>query len=159
MTIKVGSSAFEQDNPMPRRHAYRPEGDNISPPLEWSNLPAGTKELALICDDPDAPGGTWVHWVMYKIPADAGRLAEGVAAKERLDSPKGSVQGTNSFREIGYGGPMPPRGHGVHHYHFRVYALSAEMEYQKGMDADALRKAMNGHVLAQGDLVGTYKRI
>lgn len=135
----------------------------MSPPLVWSNLPKGTKELALICDDPDAPRKTpWVHWVIYKIPAKATGLLEGVPREKQLKQPAGAVQGLNSWDDnnVGYRGPMPPVGHGPHHYHFKLYALDAPLDasVKAGLDKDGLLKAMQGHILAQGELIGTYER-
>ena len=157
MGIEITSDAFAAGQAVPR--PYTGDGDDRSPPLRWAGVPAGTKELALIVEDPDAPQAEpWVHWVLYKIPADAPGLPEGVAKREAPPSPAGAVQGRNSFGRIGYGGPAPPRGHGTHHYHFRLFALDEPLEVRPGLDAAALRSAMSGHVLAEGDLVGTYRR-
>ncbi len=151
------SEAFSQNQTVPRKHTD--DGDDISPPLTWSDLPEGTKELALIMDDPDAPRPEpWVHWVLYGIPADARSLPEGVPTSARVSSPAGALQGKNSFGNLGYGGPAPPRGHGVHHYHFKLYALDLELNLEPGATKEALLKAMQGHILAQGELVGTYQR-
>lgn len=149
MTITVQSSGFAAGERIPEK--YTGEGLDVSPPLSWSGIPAGTKEIALICDDPDAPTPKpWVHWVAYKIPPDSGGLAEGSAGD--------AVEGKNDFGRIGYGGPMPPPGHGVHHYYFKTYALDTELGLKPGASKDQLLKAMEGHVLAQGELVGTYER-
>jgi Raf kinase inhibitor-like YbhB/YbcL family protein len=159
MTITVTSSAFEPGAPIPKK--YSGEGANISPPLAWSGLPEKTKELALICDDPDAPRGTWVHWVIYKIPAAATSLPEAVAREPRPKEPAGAVQGVNSWpkgENTGYGGPMPPPGHGTHHYHFKLYALDQPVAVEPGLDKNGLLAAMKGHILAEGQLIGTYKR-
>lgn len=160
MTITLTSTAFANGEKIPTRHTA--DGEDLSPPLSWSNLPDGTKELALICDDPDAPTPEpWVHWVIYKIPSDTASLSEGISNDERLDQPRGAVQGKNSFPKgatIGYRGPAPPPGHGVHHYHFKLYAVDTELKLDPGADKAALLKAMNGHILAQGELVGTYER-
>jgi Raf kinase inhibitor-like YbhB/YbcL family protein len=149
MAIQIQSPAFAPNGPIPKQHTG--EGRDVSPPLSWTGLPAGTKELALICDDPDAPGREpWVHWVLYKLrPATTG-LAAGESA--------GGVAGTNSWATPGWRGPMPPPGHGVHHYHFRLYALDAELDAGAGLSKSKLLQAMAGHVLAQGELVGTYER-
>jgi Raf kinase inhibitor-like YbhB/YbcL family protein len=160
MTIQVSSPAFAQGHVIPKKHTG--EGADVSPPLSWSNLPEKTKELALICDDPDAPGSEpWVHWVIYKIPADAKGLPEGVPRRSRLKEPVGAVQGKNSWSDgdvIGYRGPLPPPGHGVHHYHFKLYALDAPLGAEPGLEKRALLEKMEGHVLAEGELMGTYQR-
>jgi Raf kinase inhibitor-like YbhB/YbcL family protein len=157
MAIKITSAAFEAGGPIPAKHTS--EGADVSPLLSWTGTPGATKELALICDDPDAPQPTpWVHWVIYKIPAATASLPEGVATGERLASPAGAVQGKNSWGTIGYQGPEPPKGHGVHHYHFRIYALDTALDAKPGLDKDQLLAAMEGHILATGEVVGTYER-
>jgi Raf kinase inhibitor-like YbhB/YbcL family protein len=149
MAIQVSSSAFDQGSVIPTR--YTGEGQDVSPALNWSALPEGTREIALVCDDPDAPRpAPWVHWVLYKIPANRTGLPEGDA--------EGAFEGENDFGRRGYGGPMPPKGHGVHHYHFKVYALEAELEAVAGLTKDQLLEVMEGHVLDEGELVGTYER-
>ena len=118
----------------------------------WEGMPDETKEIALICDDPDAPTpDPWVHWVVYKIPADVMGFREGSTQGEVLE-------GKNDFGTLGYGGPMPPRGHGVHRYYFKVYALDAELEVAAGLTKEQLLEAIKGHVLDEGELVGTYER-
>lgn len=161
MKIEVTSTAFGPGKPIPKK--YTGEGQDVSPPLAWSAVPEGTKEIALICDDPDAPTPQpWVHWVIYKIPAEAGGLPEGIARTASLSQPAGALQGTNSWPEgqnnIGYRGPMPPPGHGVHHYHFKLYALDAPLSVAPGLDKSGLLRAMDRHVLAEGVLTGTYER-
>ena len=157
MTIHVTSSAFAQGHAIPKK--YTGEGADVSPLLAWTNLPASTKELALICDDPDAPRAEpWVHWVIYKIPATANGLPEAVPSKSRLKEPAGAVQGKGTSGAIGYHGPMPPVGHGVHHYHFKLYALDAPLDAEPGLEKRALLDRMQGHVLAEGELMGTYQR-
>ena len=157
MKLTVKSTAFAEGQVIPKK--YTGEGQDVSPPLSWSGLPAETKELALICDDPDAPRAEpWVHWVIYKIPAAAAGLPENVARTEKVREPAGALQGKNSWGKIGYGGPMPPPGHGVHHYHFKLYALDAALEVPGGLTKDELVKRMKGHVLAEGELIGTYRR-
>ena len=130
MMLQVTSTAFAEGQPIPKK--YTGEGTDVSPPLAWSGVPATAKELALVCDDPDAPRAEpWVHWVIYKIPVDAKGLPEGVSQKAKPKEPAGAVQGKNSWDEgenTGYRGPMPPPGHGVHHYHFKLYALDAPLE-------------------------------
>ncbi|MBW3540541.1 MAG: YbhB/YbcL family Raf kinase inhibitor-like protein [Planctomycetes bacterium] len=157
MTLNVTSQAFENQHPIPVR--YTEDGDDVSPPLAWSNLPQGTKEFALIVDDPDAPTDQpWVHWLIYKIPADAKALPEGLSAAPKLETPTGALQGENSWGTIGYRGPAPPKGHGVHHYHFKLYALDTPLSVNSGLDKPGLLQAMKNHILGQGELVGTYNR-
>src|SRR5882757_5419521 len=146
MSIQVTSEAFAPGAAIPARYAA--DGDDVSPPLNWAGVPENAKELALIVEDPDAPQPEpFIHWVMYKIPADAPGLAERIPAQAKLKSPPGAVQGKNSFKKkIGYGGPAPPPGHGTHHYHFRVYALDQPLEVQGGLDNKALIAAMSGHI-------------
>ncbi len=160
MTLELTSTAFAAGKPIPAK--YTGEGEDVSPPLSWSGLPEGTKELALICDDPDAPTEEpWVHWVMYKIPAEAASLPEAVPQKPRLEQPSGAMQGKNSWTSgelIGYRGPMPPVGHGTHHYYFKLYALDAELAVEPGLTKNQLLKQMQGRILAQGELIGTYQR-
>ena len=129
-------------------------GQNISPPLHWEGIPTGTQSLALICDDPDAPGGTWVHWVMWNIPAQSGGLAEEVPTDPNLAD--GSRQGITDFGRPGYGGPMPPSG--THRYFFKVYALDTRLDLPARATKADLVKAMQGHILAQGELMGKYQR-
>ncbi len=156
-TLTVQSSAFPHNGTIPRK--YTEDGDNISPPLTWSGLPQGVRELALIVDDPDAPRPQpWVHWVIYKIAANVGGLRENIPPKQKLLMPDDAVQGMNSWNRIGYGGPAPPKGHGVHHYHFKLYALDASVKLDPGATKEALLSAMQGHVIAEGELIGTYQR-
>jgi Raf kinase inhibitor-like YbhB/YbcL family protein len=151
--LTVSSSAFEQSQPIPVKHTC--QGDDVSPPLKWDGAPANTKSFALICDDPDAPGGTWVHWVIYNLPPGASSLAENTAKSETL--PNGAAQGRNSFQNIGYGGPCPPGGK-AHRYFFKVYALDTVLALEGHPDKEKLLAAMKGHILAQGQLMGTYQR-
>jgi Raf kinase inhibitor-like YbhB/YbcL family protein len=153
MVIQLTSTAFVEGQRIPK--AYTCDGEDRSPPLAWSDLPPDTESLALICDDPDAPTGTWVHWVVYNIPPDARGFAEGVPDAEIL--PNGAQQGTNDFRRIGYGGPCPPRG-SVHRYHFKLYALDSELALPGGITKAVLEDAMDGHILAEGRLIGIYQR-
>jgi hypothetical protein len=146
-TIHLSSSAFPPGGPIPVK--YTGEGEDVSPPLAWDGVPAGTKEMALICDDPDAPRKEpWVHWVLTNIPADANGLGEG--------EPSGRP-GKNDFGRTGYNGPMPPPGK-VHHYCFRLYALDAPLDLKDAPTKENLLKAMEGHILAVGELVGTYEK-
>jgi hypothetical protein len=157
MSISLTSTAFADGQPMPRQ--YTIDGKDISPPLSWSGLPEGAKSVALIMDDPDSPGAKpWVHWVIYDIPADAKGLDEGIPPQERPAAPAGALQGRNSWpsNNVGYRGPSPPSG--LHHYHFKLYALDARGDLKSGLTKDELLKAMEGHILAMGRLVGTYKR-
>jgi Raf kinase inhibitor-like YbhB/YbcL family protein len=148
--ITVTSSAFRDGQPIPRRHAYRGEGENLSPPLSFSGVPATAKELELLCDDPDAPSAKpWVHWVLCRLPPATAALEEGT---------KLGVAGANGWREPGWGGPLPPEGDPPHHYHFRVYALDAPTTLAAGASRDQLLAALRGHVIAQGELIGTYRR-
>ena len=155
--LQITSTAFAGGQRIPKK--YTGEAEDVSPALSWSNVPSGAKELALICDDPDAPQlQPWVHWLIYKIPPQTRDLPEGVPPERTLRSPAGAMQGINSFRKIGYGGPLPPPGHGVHHYHFKLYALDKPLDVQPGIDKTALLSAMRGSVIAEGELVGTYER-
>ncbi len=157
MRMMLKSEAFHNGQPIPVRHTG--DGEDVSPPLTWSNVPPLAKELALICDDPDAPTDEpWVHWVIYKIPTTASGLAEGIQRAERLPPPLKALQGKNSWNVVGYRGPAPPKGHGVHHYHFKLYALNAPLTLGPNQDKAALLKAMSGHILAECELVGTYQR-
>jgi Raf kinase inhibitor-like YbhB/YbcL family protein len=158
MTIKITSSAFKDGEAIPKR--YTGEGIDVSPPLEWSDVPEKAKELVLICDDPDAPTDEpWVHWVIYKIPASVKGLKEDVPRKPRLTEPAGALQGKNSWPHdnIGYRGPMPPPGR-THHYYFKLYALEAKLTVEPGMDKKVILQEIEDHVIAEGQLMGTYKR-
>lgn len=159
-TIRMSSDAFSTGARIPRRHAYEGEGQNVSPALSWSGVPAGAKELALLCDDADAPRPTpWVHWVAYRIPADTKGLPEGVPQKAGpLENPPGMLQGKNDWSQPGWGGPLPPPGHGVHHYRFQVFALDTHLQLMPGATKDDLLRAIEGHVLARGETMGTYER-
>ncbi len=152
MEIKLESSAFKDGQSIPKQ--YTCDGVNISPPLEWSGVPKNGKTLAIICDDPDAPAGTWVHWVVYNLHADDLGLIENTPATDKLTG--GGLQGKNDFGKIGYGGPCPPSG--THRYFFKLYTLDTELELKPGATKSDLLKAMEGHVTAQGQLMGTYSR-
>jgi Raf kinase inhibitor-like YbhB/YbcL family protein len=157
MSMTLRSDAFANGQAIPRQ--YGEDGGDLSPSLAWSGLPEKTRELALIVDDPDAPRAEpWVHWVLYKIPADVQTLLEGLPRTPTLNMPPGAVQGKNSWGTDGYRGPAPPRGHGTHHYHFRLYALDAPLNAAQGLDKKGLLRAMEGHILGQAELVGTYER-
>jgi Raf kinase inhibitor-like YbhB/YbcL family protein len=158
MSIILQSPAFKQNQPIPRKHTG--DGDDISPELSWTGVPPAAKELALIVDDPDAPTPEpWVHWVLYKVSPTTMRLGEHVLPALRVTQPAGALQGKNSWpKGIGYRGPAPPKGHGLHHYRFRLYALDAPLVLEPGADKPTLLSAMKGHILAEGELVGTYER-
>jgi len=152
MDIKITSSAFEEGGLIPPK--YTCDGSDISPPLQWEAVPEGTKSIALISDDPDAPVGTWVHWVLFNLPAETKELAENIPPDSTL--PNEARQGTTDFGRIGYGGPCPPSG--THRYFFKIYALDTEVDLAAGANKPDLLKAMEGHILAQGQLIGKYKR-
>lgn len=152
MAFELRSPAFEHGEPIPRR--YTCDGEDLSPPLEWSDPPEGTVSLALIMDDPDAPVGTWDHWVLFDIPADVRSLPEGVPPD--AEPPQGGRHGRNSWRRLGYGGPCPPGG--THRYFFRLYALDTALGLSSGAAKGDILKAMEGHVLGQAELMGTYSR-
>ncbi len=153
MPFKLTSPAFLEGKAIPKK--YTGEGLDVSPPLKWSDPPTAVKSFALICDDPDAPMGTWVHWVIYNVPPANRELPEAVPAKAEL--PDGIRQGLNDFRKVGYGGPMPPPGK-PHRYFFKLYALDTIVDLPKEEKKSDLEKAMKGHVLAEAKLMGTYKR-
>jgi hypothetical protein len=157
MSITLKSTAFDDGQRMAKEYAQ--EGKNQSPPLAWQGAPAETAEFALVADDPDAPRDEpWVHWVLYKIPPTVGKLPEGVDRSPAPAMPEGARQGTNTSGNVGYDGPAPPPGHGTHHYHFKLYALDTELGLDAGADKQALLAAIEGHVLDEGELVGTYER-
>ena len=152
MTIKISSPAFQNGGMIPQK--YTCDGVNLSPPLEWSGVPENALSLALINDDPDAPVGTWVHWVLFNLPPSVSSLAENVPPLEKLDN--GGIHGKNDFGKLGYGGPCPPSG--THRYFFKLYALDTKLDFAPGARKDQLLKAMKGHILAEGELIGAYKR-
>ena len=155
--LTVQSSAFSDQGAIPKKHTC--EGRDLSPPLSWSGVPAVAKTLALIVDDPDAPSPEpWVHWVLYKIPANLREIPEGIPPARSVTKPSGLLQGKNSWGGVGWRGPSPPRGHGVHHYHFKLYALDVPMPDKAGLEKRALLEAMKGHVLGEVEIVGTYQR-
>lgn len=153
MAIKVTSPSFAEGQPIPPK--YTCDGENISPALSWDKLPETAKSLALICDDPDAPAGTWVHWVLYDLPPTLRELPEAVETKEQVF--EAAKQGRNDFRQIGYGGPCPPKG-GPHRYYFKLYALDKELNLKASATRRDVEDAMKGHIVAEGQLMGTYKR-
>lgn len=149
--MKLVSSAFADGAAIPRR--FTCDGDDVSPPLQWSGSPGGTESFVLLCEDPDAPGGTWHHWAAYDIDASVTQLAEGAARNKKLK------QAVNDFRKPGYGGPCPPPGHGPHHYQFRLLALATD---HLRLDAHAscrdVEREARKHLLAEAVLVGWYQR-
>jgi len=153
MSLKLSTTAFQPESDIPGK--YTCAGADVSPAFSWSNAPAGTQSFALVADDPDAPVGTWVHWVAYDIPATARQLPEGVPKVDSI--PGGGTQGQNDFRKTGYGGPCPPPGK-PHRYYFRLYALDAKLNLNPGATKKDLEQAMQGHILAQSQLMGRFKR-
>lgn len=152
MAITIKSTAFADGGMIPKK--YTCDGSDISPPLSWDSVPGGTKSLALISDDPDAPAGTWVHWVIFNLPADIKELTENIPPQQTLSN--GAKQGKNDFGKIGYGGPCPPGG--THRYYFKLYALDKEINLGAGATKADLLKAIAGHILGEGQLMGKYKR-
>ena len=150
--IQVLSTAFEEGGMIPPQ--YTCDGQDISPPLSWQSIPEGTRSIALIADDPDAPMGTFVHWVLYDLPADVRELQENVPDAKTLSN--GAKQGANGFGRIGYGGPCPPSG--THRYFFKIYALDTATNLLPGQKKAQLLRAMEGHILAQGQIMGKYQR-
>jgi Raf kinase inhibitor-like YbhB/YbcL family protein len=155
----LSSPAFASGQPIPKQYAG--DSADASPPLTWDGAPAGTQEFALICDDPDAPAAEpWVHWLIYKLPTGTRSLPEGIPAVAQLASPTGAFQGRNSWKSghtIGYRGPAPPPGRGVHHYRFCLVALDGPLKLGPGADRHALEQAMAGHILSEARLIGTYQ--
>ncbi len=150
--IKMSSPAFEHGEMMPAK--YTCDGNDISPPLKWQNAPSETKSFAIISDDPDAPMGTWVHWVIWNIPADKQELAEDIPKAKEL--PDGSMQGLNSSKRIGYMGPCPPSG--IHRYFFKLYALDTMLNLPGNITKEKLLSAMNGHIIGEGSIMAVYQR-
>ena len=152
MAITITSAVFTDGGMIPRD--YTCDGRDISPPLAWDDVPEGTKSLAIICDDPDAPVGTWVHWVLFNIPATVNELPRSMPPDKVLEN--GARHGTNDFRKFGYGGPCPPSG--THRYYFKIYALDIELTQDPGLTKAELLNAMKNHILAEGQLMGRYRR-
>ncbi len=153
MSIQLSSPAFVEGQAIPTR--FTGDGADVSPPLQWSEPPAGTASLALVCEDPDAPRGTWVHWALFNLPPQVRELPEGVPTDRVLAD--GAKQGKNDFGNTGYGGPAPPRGK-PHRYYFKLYALDAPLDLPADATRNQLLAAMKGHVLAEGQLMGRYGR-
>lgn len=152
-SLEIESDVFKEGGTIPAR--YTAQGEDISPPLYWSGVPARTLTFALIMDDPDAPMGTWVHWVLYNLPGDLRNLDEALSAVKDLDN--GAKQGINSFRKIGYGGPNPPLGP-AHRYIFKLYALDSFLSLPDDVEKDTLVRAMEGHILDEAQLTGKFAR-
>lgn len=150
--MNLQTSAFSNEEAIPRE--YSCDGDDVSPPLRWSDAPSNTQSFALIMDDPDAPGGTFVHWVYYDIPSAVTELPRDVEKKENPSS--GGTQGVNNFRKVGYGGPCPPGGE--HRYYFKLYALDTKLDAQAGLSKQQLIEKMEGHILEETQIMGTYAR-
>ena len=150
--VQLTSTAFKEGEAIPR--GYTCDGANVSPPLEWTGVSKTAKTIALIADDPDAPAGTWVHWVLYNLPAGGLGLIENTPPTETLNG--GGVQGKNDFGKIGYGGPCPPSG--THRYFFKFYALDSDLSLKPGATKAEVEKAMEGHIVGQAQLMGKYRR-
>lgn len=153
MAFTLKTTAFPAGGSIPKK--YTCDGSDVSPELKWSDAPAGTQSFALIADDPDAPAGTWTHWVLWNIPAQTTTLSEGLP--KAADLSNGGRQGKNDFKRIGYGGPCPPPGK-PHRYFFKLYALNNKLDLSPGVSRNELERAMKGHVFAQAELMGRYGR-
>jgi Raf kinase inhibitor-like YbhB/YbcL family protein len=153
MSFALKTTAFTDGGAIPKK--YTCDGADVSPALNWNDAPAGTQSFALIADDPDAPVGTWTHWIIWNIPAKTTALSEAMAKVG--ESGDGARQGSNDFKRIGYGGPCPPPGK-AHRYYFKLYALDAKLDVEAGASRSELEPAMKKHVLAQTGLMGTYRR-
>lgn len=155
--LRLTSDAFAAGDRIPDR--YTCNGDDVSPPLSWTGTPEGTRSLALVVDDPDAPRQTFVHWILFNLPPGTTALPQGVEVGDAFgDADPAPAEGVNDAGELGYTGPCPPVGHGVHHYWFRLYALDTVLDLGDGATRKDVAQAMDGHVLAEADLMGTYER-
>lgn len=152
MVIKIKSPAFEEGELIPKK--YTCDGVNVSPPLQWSSLPADVESIVLICEDPDAPSGLWTHWIIFNLPAETKGVSEFIMEREVLEN--GAQQGLNDFGTIGYRGPCPPGG--SHRYYYRIYALDVLLELPSRINRQDLLEAMNGHIIDQGQIMGIYTR-
>ncbi len=152
MDIQITSPVFKDGGTIPKK--YTCDDLDVSPPIEWSNVPEGTISIAIVCDDPDAPMKTWVHWVIFNIPGDVTHLSENVSPEKELEN--GARQGMNDFHKVGYGGPCPPSG--MHRYFFKIYALDTTLDLPAGISKSHLMIALEGHVLSEAHLMGTYTR-
>jgi Raf kinase inhibitor-like YbhB/YbcL family protein len=153
MALNLSSNSFAAGEKIPKQ--FTCDGEDRSPELHWPAPPSGTKSFALIADDPDAPVGTWVHWVLFNLPPDTSSLPENIPKKDILEN--GAIQGQNDFGRTGYGGPCPPPGK-PHRYFFKLYALDSAVNLKSNATKDDLERAMNGHILAQGEYIGRYGR-
>jgi Raf kinase inhibitor-like YbhB/YbcL family protein len=153
LSFALHTTAFSNGGEIPRR--YTCSGENISPALNWSGAPPRTRSLALICDDPDAPAGTWTHWLIWNLPAAVASLPEALPAQKSLDT--GACQGTNDFGRIGYGGPCPPAGR-PHRYFFRLFALDANLDLKPGSDRAEMESTMKPHIIGEAEWMGMFKR-
>ncbi|MBU4376181.1 MAG: YbhB/YbcL family Raf kinase inhibitor-like protein [Candidatus Omnitrophica bacterium] len=153
MALRIKSPAFNDGDMIPDK--YTAKGRDISPPLFWEDVPDGTASFAIICEDPDAPGGRWVHWVIYNIRKGISRLSEGIPQYDEVEN--GAKQGMNDFRRVGYGGPAAPPGP-AHRYFFKMYALDKVLEVESGLTRDQLLKAMKGHIIQEAEVMGKFKR-
>lgn len=153
MNLQISSSAFSSNQNIPKK--FTCDGADVSPALSWNEPPSGTQSFALIADDPDAPAGIWVHWVLFDLPAGTRSLEEGVPKQDQLSN--GAHQGLNDFKKVGYGGPCPPPGK-PHRYFFKLYALDAKLNLKSGVAKADVGRAMKDHILGQGELVGRYSR-
>ncbi len=152
--MQVEITAFTNNTNIPQE--YTCSGQNISPEIKWSNAPEDTKSFVLIVDDPDAPAGNWVHWVAYNIPANKNSLPENITSTSQLED--GTLQGSNSFNNLGYGGPCPPQGHGAHRYFFKLYALDTMLDLTSGASKTHIEQAMAEHVIDRAETVGHFER-
>ena len=152
MELILKSDAFEEGELIPEK--YTCDGDDISPHLKWSQPPKETKSMVIICDDPDAPLGTWVHWVLYGIPPGINEIQEGIPNEREILG--GAKHGINDFRKHGYGGPCPPGG--THRYFFKIYAVDIDLEIDAGASKEKVLDVIKGHIVAQGELMGRYSR-
>jgi Raf kinase inhibitor-like YbhB/YbcL family protein len=153
MSFQISSTAFSNGETIPKK--FTCDGPDVSPQLSWKEAPAAARSFALIMDDPDAPAGTWVHWVLYNLPANTSQLPEGLEKQEQLAT--GALQGRNDFRKIGYGGPCPPPGT-PHRYYFKLYALDTKLNLKAGATKADLERSMKGHILGEAELMGRYGR-
>lgn len=155
MEWKITSTAFKEGERIPDR--FTCTGPDVSPELTWTAPPSGTKELVLIMDDPDAPVGTWTHWILYSLPPETAHLPEQVAKDSQVPSLGNAKQGVTDFRRPGYGGPCPPPGK-PHRYFFKLYALDQQLDLDPGVSLGKITGAIEGHILAEARLMGTYSR-
>jgi Raf kinase inhibitor-like YbhB/YbcL family protein len=153
MSLQISSSAFSEGQMIPKKFSC--DGADVSPQLSWNEAPKAARSFVLILEDPDAPAGNWVHWVLYNLPAETRELREGVPKQEELDN--GALQGRNDFRKVGYGGPCPPPGK-PHRYYFKLYALDTKLNLNAGASKADAERAMKGHIVAQAQLMGRYSR-